>query len=310
MMEHYSVLLQECLEGLHIREDGIYVDATLGRGGHSAEILKRCPKGHLYAFARDAQAIAQSLPRLRAAGTQFTCIHSCFSAMQEKLAEHGVSAVDGSLMDLGVSSPQFDEGERGFSYRFDAPLDMRMDQRNALSAYEVVNDYSEENLSRILHEYGEERFARKIAHNICVSRQQAPIRTTGELIEIIKRSIPAKIRATGGHPAKRTFQAIRIEVNQELTVLSESLDGMIDLLNDGGRLCVITFHSLEDRIVKNIFRKNEHPCTCPPEFPVCVCGKKSKGTVVTRKPILPGEEEMETNPRSKSAKLRVFERKV
>ena len=186
---------------------------------------------------------------------------------------------------------------------------MRMDQRNALSAYEVVNDYSEENLSRILHEYGEERFARKIAHNICVSRQQAPIRTTGELIEIIKRSIPAKIRATGGHPAKRTFQAIRIEVNQELTVLSESLDGMIDLLNDGGRLCVITFHSLEDRIVKNIFRKNEHPCTCPPEFPVCVCGKKSKGTVVTRKPILPGEEEMETNPRSKSAKLRVFERK-
>ena len=171
---------------------------------------------------------------------------------------------------------------------------MRMDQRNALSAYEVVNDYSEENLSRILHEYGEERFARKIAHNICVSRQQAPIRTTGELIEIIKRSIPAKIRATGGHPAKRTFQAIRIEVNQELTVLSESLDGMIDLLNDGGRLCVITFHSLEDRIVKNIFRKNEHPCTCPPEFPVCVCGKKSKGTVVTRKPILPGEEEMET----------------
>ena len=192
----------------------------------------------------------------------------------------------------------------------DAPLDMRMDQRNALSAYEVVNDYSEENLSRILHEYGEERFARKIAHNICVSRQQAPIRTTGELIEIIKRSIPAKIRATGGHPAKRTFQAIRIEVNQELTVLSESLDGMIDLLNDGGRLCVITFHSLEDRIVKNIFRKNEHPCTCPPEFPVCVCGKKSKGTVVTRKPILPGEEEMETNPRSKSAKLRVFERKV
>ena len=187
---------------------------------------------------------------------------------------------------------------------------MRMDQRNALSAYEVVNDYSEENLSRILHEYGEECFARKIAHNICVSRQQAPIRTTGELIEIIKRSIPAKIRATGGHPAKRTFQAIRIEVNQELTVLSESLDGMIDLLNDGGRLCVITFHSLEDRIVKNIFRKNEHPCTCPPEFPVCVCGKKSKGTVVTRKPILPGEEEMETNPRSKSAKLRVFERKV
>ena len=230
--------------------------------------------------------------------------------MVPRLAEIGVTGVDGILLDLGVSSYQLDNAERGFTYREDVPLDMRMDQRNALSAYEVVNDYSEENLSRILHEYGEERFARKIANNICVSRQQAPIRTTGELIEIIKRSIPAKIRATGGHPAKRTFQAIRIEVNQELTVLSESLDGMIDLLNDGGRLCVITFHSLEDRIVKNIFRKNEHPCTCPPEFPVCVCGKKSKGTVVTRKPILPGEEEMETNPRSKSAKLRVFERKV
>ena len=236
------------------------------------------------------------------------CLNYC--DMVPRLAEIGVTGVDGILLDLGVSSYQLDNAERGFTYREDVPLDMRMDQRNALSAYEVVNDYSEENLSRILHEYGEERFARKIAHNICVSRQQAPIRTTGELIEIIKRSIPAKIRATGGHPAKRTFQAIRIEVNQELTVLSESLDGMIDLLNDGGRLCVITFHSLEDRIVKNIFRKNEHPCTCPPEFPVCVCGKKSKGTVVTRKPILPGEEEMETNPRSKSAKLRVFERKV
>ena len=184
-----------------------------------------------------------------------------------------------------------------------------MDQRAELSAYDVVNGYSEEQLVRILRDYGEERFARNIARNICTARQEEPIRTTGELTEIIKRSIPAKIRATGGHPAKRTFQAIRIEVNQELTVLEESLDGMIDLLNDGGRLCVITFHSLEDRIVKNIFRKNEHPCTCPPDFPVCVCGKKSKGTVITRKPILPGEEEMTVNPRSKSAKLRVFERK-
>ena len=217
--------------------------------------------------------------------------------------------MDGILLDLGVSSYQLDTAERGFTYREDAPLDMRMDQRAELSAYDVVNGYSEEQLVRILRDYGEERFARNIARNICTARQEEPIRTTGELTEIIKRSIPAKIRATGGHPAKRTFQAIRIEVNQELTVLEESLDGMIDLLNDGGRLCVITFHSLEDRIVKNIFRKNEHPCTCPPDFPVCVCGKKSKGTVITRKPILPGEEEMTVNPRSKSAKLRVFERK-
>lgn len=217
--------------------------------------------------------------------------------------------MDGILLDLGVSSYQLDTAERGFTYREDAPLDMRMDQRAELSAFDVVNGYSEEQLVRILRDYGEERFARNIARNICTARQEEPIRTTGELTEIIKRSIPAKIRATGGHPAKRTFQAIRIEVNQELTVLEESLDGMIDLLNDGGRLCVITFHSLEDRIVKNIFRKNEHPCTCPPDFPVCVCGKKSKGTVITRKPILPGEEEMTVNPRSKSAKLRVFERK-
>ena len=270
---HTSVLLNETIENLKIKPDGIYVDGTLGGAGHSSHICERLSAtGRLIGIDQDEAAIAAAGKRLEPFQNQVTIIRSNYCDMVPRLAE--------------------------------------MDQRNALSAYEVVNDYSEENLSRILHEYGEERFARKIAHNICVSRQQAPIRTTGELIEIIKRSIPAKIRATGGHPAKRTFQAIRIEVNQELTVLSESLDGMIDLLNDGGRLCVITFHSLEDRIVKNIFRKNEHPCTCPPEFPVCVCGKKSKGTVVTRKPILPGEEEMETNPRSKSAKLRVFERKV
>ena len=307
---HKSVLLKECIDSLSIRPDGIYLDGTLGGAGHSLEIVQRLTTGRLIGVDRDTTALKAARKRLEAYGDRVTLVHSNFSAIDEILDQLGIPGVDGMLFDLGVSSPQLDETDRGFSYMADAPLDMRMDQRNALSAYEVVNDYSEENLSRILHEYGEERFARKIAHNICVSRQQAPIRTTGELIEIIKRSIPAKIRATGGHPAKRTFQAIRIEVNQELTVLSESLDGMIDLLNDGGRLCVITFHSLEDRIVKNIFRKNEHPCTCPPEFPVCVCGKKSKGTVVTRKPILPGEEEMETNPRSKSAKLRVFERKV
>jgi len=288
------------------------VDGTLGGGGHASEVAARLGDGgRLIGIDQDADAIAAASERLAPFGDKITVVRSNYERIAQVLDELEIPQVDGIYLDLGVSSFQLDTAERGFTYREDdAPLDMRMDQRNALSAYEVVNDYSEENLSRILHEYGEERFARKIAHNICVSRQQAPIRTTGELIEIIKRSIPAKIRATGGHPAKRTFQAIRIEVNQELTVLSESLDGMIDLLNDGGRLCVITFHSLEDRIVKNIFRKNEHPCTCPPEFPVCVCGKKSKGTVVTRKPILPGEEEMETNPRSKSAKLRVFERKV
>lgn len=312
IFNHKSVLLNETVDSLCVKPQGIYVDGTLGGGGHASEVAARLGDGgRLIGIDQDADAIAAASERLAPFGDKITVVRSNYERIAQVLDELEIPQVDGIYLDLGVSSFQLDTAERGFTYREnDAPLDMRMDQRNALSAYEVVNDYSEENLSRILHEYGEERFARKIAHNICVSRQQAPIRTTGELIEIIKRSIPAKIRATGGHPAKRTFQAIRIEVNQELTVLSESLDGMIDLLNDGGRLCVITFHSLEDRIVKNIFRKNEHPCTCPPEFPVCVCGKKSKGTVVTRKPILPGEEEMETNPRSKSAKLRVFERKV
>ena len=308
--QHTSVLLEETIANLKIKPDGTYVDGTLGGAGHASEVCKRLSAtGRFIGIDQDDAAIAAAGERLREFGERVTIIRSNYCNMVSRLQERGILGVDGILLDLGVSSYQLDTAERGFTYREDAPLDMRMDQRAELSAYDVVNGYSEEQLVRILRDYGEERFARNIARNICTARQEEPIRTTGELTEIIKRSIPAKIRATGGHPAKRTFQAIRIEVNQELMVLEESLDGMIDLLNDGGRLCVITFHSLEDRIVKNIFRKNEHPCTCPPDFPVCVCGKKSKGTVITRKPILPGEEEMTVNPRSKSAKLRVFERK-
>lgn len=308
--QHTSVLLEETIANLKIKPDGTYVDGTLGGAGHASEVCKRLSAtGRFIGIDQDDAAIAAAGERLREFGERATIIRSNYCNMVSRLQERGILGVDGILLDLGVSSYQLDTAERGFTYREDAPLDMRMDQRAELSAYDVVNGYSEEQLVRILRDYGEERFARNIARNICTARQEEPIRTTGELTEIIKRSIPAKIRATGGHPAKRTFQAIRIEVNQELTVLEESLDRMIDLLNDGGRLCVITFHSLEDRIVKNIFRKNEHPCTCPPDFPVCVCGKKSKGTVITRKPILPGEEEMTVNPRSKSAKLRVFERK-
>lgn len=247
--------------------------------------------------------------RLKVFGERVTIIRSNYCSMVRELNNIGVTAVDGILLDLGVSSYQLDAAERGFSYREDAPLDMRMDRRNPKTAGDIVNTYSEAELYRMIRDYGEDKFAKNIAKHICRAREKAPVRTTGELTEIIKAAIPMKVRATGGHPAKKTFQAIRIELNRELEVLEQSLDGMIDLLNPGGRLCVITFHSLEDRIVKTIFRRNENPCTCPPEFPVCVCGKKSKGRVVTRKPILPSAREQEENPRSKSAKLRVFERR-
>lgn len=307
--QHRSVLLDETIENLQIKPDGIYVDGTLGGAGHSSEICRGLSAtGRLIGIDQDEDAVRAAGERLKVFGERVTIIRSNYCNMVRELNNIGVTAVDGILLDLGVSSYQLDAAERGFSYREDAPLDMRMDRRNPKTAGDIVNTYSEAELYRMIRDYGEDKFAKNIAKHICRAREKEPVRTTGELTEIIKAAIPMKVRATGGHPAKKTFQAIRIELNRELEVLEQSLDGMIDLLNPGGRLCVITFHSLEDRIVKTIFRRNENPCTCPPEFPVCVCGKKSKGRVVTRKPILPSAREQEENPRSKSAKLRVFER--
>ena len=309
--QHKPVMLNEVIDSLKIRPEGTYVDGTLGGAGHSSQIARRLSgEGRLFGFDQDAAAIEAAAKRLEPYKDRVSIIRSNYSEMRERLSELGVRSADGILLDLGVSSYQLDDAQRGFSYRADAPLDMRMDQRQKLSAREVVNGYSIGELTRVIREYGEERFARNIAKHITAEREKKPIETTGELISIIKAAIPAKAREGGGHPAKRTFQAIRIEVNRELDVLSDSLDGMIDLLADGGRICVITFHSLEDRIVKEVFRRNENPCTCPPEFPVCVCGKKSKGHVITRKPIIPSVEETEENPRSKSAKLRGFERTI
>ena len=309
--KHYSVMLNETIEQLNIRPDGIYVDGTLGGAGHSSEIAKRLTTGRLIGIDQDADAIAAASERLKDYKDKVTIVRSNYAQMKEVLHNLGIEKVDGILLDLGVSSFQLDTPERGFTYRSeDAPLDMRMDDRQSLTAKNIVNDYSEMDLYRIIRDYGEDKFAKNIAKHICLARQETPIHTTGELTEIIKRAIPMKVRATGGHPSKRTFQALRIELNHELDVLRDSLDGMIDFLNDGGRICIITFHSLEDRIVKTIFRRNENPCTCPPNFPVCVCGKVSKGRVITRKPILPSEEELEWNSRSQSAKLRVFERQI
>ena len=306
---HTSVLLNETIENLKIKPDGIYVDGTLGGAGHSSHICERLSAtGRLIGIDQDEAAIAASGKRLEPFQNQVTIIRSIYCDMVPRLAEIGVTGVDGILLDLGVSSYQLDNAERGFTYREDVPLDMRMDQRQTMTARDIVNGYSESELYRIIRDYGEDKFAKNIAKHIVSARSEKPLETTGELIQVIKAAIPMKVRAVGGHPAKRTFQAIRIELNRELDVLRDSLDGMIDLLDDGGRLCIITFHSLEDRIVKTIFRKNENPCTCPSDFPICVCGKKSKGRVITRKSILPGEQEMEENPRSKSAKLRIFER--
>ncbi len=307
---HKSVLLQETIENLNIKPDGIYVDGTLGGAGHSYEIAKRLSgNGRLIGIDQDADAVAAATERLLDYKDRVTIIRSNYAAMKSELQKIGITQVDGILLDLGVSSFQLDTPERGFTYREeDAPLDMRMDQRQSRTAKDIVNGYSEQELYRIIRDFGEDRFAKNIAKHIVQKRQQKEIETTGELTEIIRASIPMKVQATGGHPAKRTFQAIRIELNRELEVLQDNLDEMIDLLTEDGRFCIITFHSLEDRIVKTSFRKNENPCTCPKEFPVCVCGKVSKGKVITRKPILPSEEELEENKRAKSAKLRVFER--
>ena len=309
--KHKSVLLEETIEGLRVKPDGIYVDGTLGGAGHAREVCQRLSaKGRFIGIDQDQDAIVAASERLAAYGDRVTIIRSNYCYMVNELKNLGIHQVDGILLDLGVSSYQLDNEERGFTYRADAPLDMRMDQRQSRTAADIINGYEEKELYRIIRDYGEDKFAKNIAKHIVAARQEKPVRTTGELTEIIRRAIPMKIQAAGGHPAKRTFQAVRIELNRELDVLRESLDGMIDMLGDGGRICVITVHSLEDRIVKTIFRKNENPCTCPPDFPVCVCGKKSKGKVITRKPILPGEQELEENSRSKSAKLRIFERRL
>ncbi len=309
--KHKSVLLEETIDGLRVKPDGIYVDGTLGGAGHASEVCQRLSaKGRFIGIDQDQDAIIAASERLAAYEDRVTIIRSNYCYMVNELRERGIRHVDGILLDLGVSSYQLDNEERGFTYRVDAPLDMRMDQRQDRTAADIVNGYEGRELYRMIRDYGEDKFAKNIAKHIVAARKKAPIRTTGELTEIIRQSIPMRVQAAGGHPAKRTFQAIRIELNRELDVLRDSLDGMIDLLNDDGRICIITFHSLEDRIVKTIFRKNENPCTCPPDFPVCVCGKKSKGKVITRKPILPSKTEMETNPRSKSAKLRIFERRV
>ncbi len=303
---HYSVLLAETMEQLKIKPDGIYVDGTLGGGGHAFQICSRLKDGHLYGIDRDEDAVKAAAERLAVFGDKATVLRDNYCNMKAALAGEGVEKVDGILLDLGVSSYQLDQSERGFSYRFDAPLDMRMDRRQTLTAREIVNNYPEGELYRIIRDYGEDKFAKNIAKHIVMRRADKPIETTFELNDVIRAAIPAKLRQNG-HPSKQTFQAIRIECNRELEVLKDSLDDFIGLLKPGGRLCVITFHSLEDRIVKTAFRKNENPCVCPPDFPVCVCGRISKGKVVTRKAIIPSEKEIAENSRSKSAKLRAFE---
>nr|WP_330366008.1 16S rRNA (cytosine(1402)-N(4))-methyltransferase RsmH [Catonella morbi] len=308
--KHIPIMLEEVIEGLDIKPNGIYVDGTLGGGGHSYEIAKRLVSGgRLIGIDQDEAAIKAAGARLSEFGDRVIIVRSNYAQMVSVLQSLGIEQVDGILLDLGVSSHQLDNAERGFSYMEDALLDMRMDRRQEKTARDIVNYYSQAELTRIIRDYGEDRFAAKIVAKIIDFRENKPVETTGELAEIIKSAIPVKYRLTGGHPAKRTFQAIRIELNRELGVLEESIEGMLDILSDGGRMAVIAFHSLEDRIVKSAFKKAESPCTCPPDFPICVCGKKSKGFVASRKPLIPSDEETERNPRAKSSKLRIFVRK-
>ncbi len=306
---HQSVLLDETIEYLNVKPDGIYVDGTLGGGGHAFEVCKRLGEhGHFVGIDQDAAAIEAAGKRLAPFKDKVDIVRSNYKDMKRVLQDLGVQKVDGIVLDLGVSSYQLDNAERGFTYREDVPLDMRMDQRQSKTARDIINEYSEMELFHMIRDYGEDKFAKNIAKHIVMERDKHPIETTGQLIAVIDRAIPAKIRAKSGHPAKKTFQAIRIELNHELEVLNDSLDTMIDLLNEGGRICIITFHSLEDRIVKTIYKRNENPCICPPSFPVCTCGRKPKGKVITRKPVVPQAEEINNNKRSKSSKLRVFER--
>ena len=307
--KHVSVLLNETIDGLNINPDGIYVDGTLGGGGHAYEVCKRLSdKGRLIGIDQDGEALEAAREHLKEFEDKITLVRSNYCEIDTILKDLDIDKVDGIVLDLGVSSYQLDNLERGFSYKSDAPLDMRMDQRQVKTAADVVNTYSENELFRIIRDYGEDKFAKNIAKHIVMERQKKPFETTAQLSEVIKHSIPMKFQNKGGHPAKKTFQAIRIEVNKELTVLRDSIDKMIELLNENGRICIITFHSLEDRIVKTKFRENENPCTCPPDFPVCVCGKVSKGKVITRTPIVPGDKEITENKRAKSSKLRIFER--
>lgn len=307
--KHKSVLLYETVDELNIKPDGIYVDGTLGGGGHSYEIAGRLSEGgRLIGIDQDEDAIKAASKRLEPYMDRVTIVRNNYCNMDKVLDELGIDKVDGIMLDLGVSSYQLDAADRGFTYNVDTALDMRMDQRQEITAKDIVNEYSEFDLYRIIRDYGEDRFAKNIAKHIVAARQEKPIETTFELNDIIKAAIPMKVRATGGHPSKRTYQAIRIELNKELEVLENSIDMMIDRLKPEGRLCIITFHSLEDRIVKTSFRNNENPCTCPPSFPACVCGKVPKGRVITRKPVVPTDEEINENSRSKSSKLRVFER--
>ncbi len=306
---HVSVLLKECIEGLNIKPDGIYVDGTLGGGGHSFQILQLLNHGKLIGIDQDTDALNAATNRLKIFGERFIPVHSNFSNLDRVLADQGIDRIDGLLLDLGVSSYQLDEAERGFSYMNDGKLDMRMNQSDAFTAYDVVNSYSERKLTEIITDYGEENWANSIAKFIVEARTQKPIETTFELVEVIKKAIPAAARKDGPHPAKRTFQAIRIEVNNELKIIEQTIESAFEHMGKGGRVAIITFHSLEDRIVKNAYKKLAQGCTCPPEFPVCICGGKAKIKIISKKPILPSEEEVEANPRARSAKLRVAEKK-